>query len=213
MRNAVSLEADGSRTPGTPTVDASLPTPSPHGRRHPGIAALAALLAALGCGACTWIEAPAGAASRPRSEVQERPLPIDAAVAPVVGLARSWNHRLAVDADLDGDGRRERLVLASDVTVNGRGRPLWEDGHRWLAWVETADGAATVLYARFVPLGSVEAAITGGDAGLRVTILERGAYRREAWEVAYAGPGRARVIGRAGGPVRITPADILQPGG
>lgn len=59
-----------------------------------------------------------------------------------LGDAVGWPLRRSLRADLDGDGEAERLVVASDVTVDSSGAPMWEDGHRWAAYVVDAPEAA-----------------------------------------------------------------------
>lgn len=119
--------------------------------------------------------------------------------------AVGWPFQRSVWADLDGDGTGERLVVAADVVVDSAGAPLWEDGHRWAAYVvdgsETgaADSARTLLYGAFLPMGRAEVAVTEPYEGEppRVLVIDRANGRASAQEVAYDGPGRARGLGGA----------------
>ena len=116
-----------------------------------------------------------------------------------------WPLQRSVTADLDGDGADERLVVASDVSVDAAGAPLWEDGHLWAAYVVDApeagarDSARTLLYGAFLPMGRAEVALTEPSVGEppRVFILSRMNGRVTAEDVAYDGPGKARGMGGA----------------
>ena len=144
-----------------------------------------------------------GCASPPESTPADAP-PIDhgrVSLADAVG----WPLQRSVRADLDGDGADERLVVASDVAVDASGMPMWEDGHRWAAYVvdapegEAADSSRTLLYGAFLPMGRAEVAVTEPSAGEppRVFVLSRSVGRVTAQDVAYDGPGEARGLGSA----------------
>lgn len=120
--------------------------------------------------------------------------PVDAARVASPEVAAAFSYRRDVAADLDGDGRAERVVIASDVTLSPNGAPLWEDGHRWAVYVETADGRRTLLYAAFVPNGFAEAAVLAADSEgkRRVLVQERTPGQARALEVEYLGSGIAK---------------------
>jgi hypothetical protein len=103
-----------------------------------------------------------------------------------------WRHRQEIETDLDGNGTAESVILASDVTLSGKGVALWEDGHRWVLMVREGS-ELTLLYSAFVPNGFVEAAVLGPSAeGAReVLIQERTPQQIRALTVRYEGPGRA----------------------
>ena len=136
-----------------------------------------------------------GPADPPRAE--RNPLeapPVDSSRVGSVDQAAAWAYRRELSADLDGDGRAERLVLAADAEVRADGTPLWEDGHRWALFVEATDGRRTMLYSAFVPNGFAEAAVLTPDAQgrRRVLVQERTPQQVRALEVEYHGPGDAR---------------------
>ena len=132
------------------------------------------------------------------------PPPIDSARVPLSD-AVGWSFQRSAWADLDGDGADERLVVTADVAVDAAGRPLWEDGHRWAAYVVdapgsgAADSSRTLLYGAFLPMGRAEVAVTEPYEGEppRVLVIDRMNGRASAQEVAYDGPGRARGLGGA----------------
>ena len=138
--------------------------------------------------------------SRPRTDASplER-APVDSARVSSAEEAAGWGYRREGTADLDGDGAAERVVIASDVSVVASGDPIWEDGHRWAVLVQPSSGTPTLLYAAFVPRGFAEAAITRADdqGRRRVMVQERTPEQVRALEVAYEGPGRARLVSDA----------------
>ena len=109
----------------------------------------------------------------------------------------SWGYRREISADLDGDRKLERIVIAADVRVGPSG-PLWEDGHRWAVYVEPEKGARTMLYGAFVPNGFAEAAVTApdDDGKRRVLVQERTPQQVRALEVEYD-DGKARLSSAA----------------
>jgi hypothetical protein len=155
----------------------------------------------LGILACGLALVAAGCSDPRLARREPNPLeapPIDTARVRSVGEAAGWGYRREHVVDLDGDGRDERIVLAADVTLARDGSPLWEDGHRWAAWVETA-GARTLLYAAFVPHGYAEvAALAPDDKGKRrVLVQERSPAQLRSLEIEYVRPGSARLSSAA----------------
>ena len=96
-------------------------------------------------------------------------------------------------------------MVASDVAVDAAGAPMWEDGHRWAAYVVdqpgagSADSSRTLLYGAFLPMGHAEVAVTEPSAGEPpgVFVLSRSTARVTAQDVAYYGAGEARGLGSA----------------
>lgn len=113
-----------------------------------------------------------------------------------VGVDTSWKYAERATADFDGDGQPETAVLIANVSLDARGHPLWEDGHRWRLYFEEADGARTYAYDAFVPNGRVDAMIPAreqaGDNAV-VTLLIRSSASIALLEAGYAGPNRMRV--------------------
>lgn len=121
-------------------------------------------------------------------------LPVDGARVSSADVS-AWPHRRRIDADLNGDGRAEGVVVVADVALNDAGQPLWEDGHRWVVLVHDPP-AQTLVYAAFVPNGHVEAGVSGpdDDGTRRVLVAERTPRSLRVWEIAYDGPDRARAV-------------------
>lgn len=118
-------------------------------------------------------------------------LPVDTGLETVL----IWPHRTTLEVDLNGDGRAERLVVASDVSLSNSGEPLWEDGHRWGAYVEDST-RQTLLYSRFLANGMAEVAVgSPRENGSRdVLILERTPQHSRTVVVEYLGPDSARPV-------------------
>ncbi|WP_420126304.1 hypothetical protein [Longimicrobium sp.] len=140
----------------------------------------------------------AAAACRPadRPAAERNPLeapPVDSARVSLRDAGR-WAYRRELSADLDGDGQPERLVIVSDVEVRPDSVALWEDGHRWAVLAMNSTGAATLLYAAFVPNGFAEAAVLQPDdqGRRRVLVQERTPQQLRSLEIEYHGPGDAR---------------------
>jgi hypothetical protein len=121
-------------------------------------------------------------------------------------------------ADVDGDGAAERVDLAATVELDGRGVPLWEDGHAWM--VAVRDGADTYpLIERFVPWGGAAFWIVAPDSAGPATILVQtstfaggsGGMRLEAFvhDRARGGYVRTGDVGAFGHPAQYRgPPDI-----
>lgn len=129
--------------------------------------------------------------------IEENPLarpPIDPAVVSSADETLRWEYRQTLETDLDADEAVERLTLTADVVVGSDGTPLWEDGHRWAAYVDEPEGR-TLVYSAFVPNGFAEAAVAvaDGDGSRAVLILERTPTQLRVLEIDYVRPGVARL--------------------
>jgi hypothetical protein len=157
--------------------------------RHPPAAVAGLVLVAL-LNACAKPANPPGAQE---ANPLEAP-PVDSARVASAEVAAAFPYRRDASADLDGDGTAERVVIAADVTLSANGAPIWEDGHRWAVYAESADGRRTLLYAAFVPNGFAEAAVlaAGSDGKRNVLVQERTPGQVRALEVEYTGPGVAK---------------------
>jgi hypothetical protein len=154
----------------------------------------ATVLVAAVLAACSDAPAPA-AEGAPEPEPAAPPVRVaslvDTAMSPAVGGEDGWSYWRTAVADLDGDGREERVVVTARVETY-RGRPAWDDGQPWQVYVEEEDGRRTYVYARFVQLGTVTLRLgTPEDGRASVVLLEHLPDRLGVYEVAYEGPGRA----------------------
>ena len=124
--------------------------------------------------------------------------PVNAALNISARQALGWNYQRALQADLNGDGSEEQVVLAADVVVNERDRPLWEDGHRW-AVVVRERGSDTLVFSSFVPNGFVEAAVStaSSEGGRELFIQERTPGQVRSLVVSYQEPGSAQSVSGA----------------
>jgi hypothetical protein len=121
-------------------------------------------------------------------------------IQPEIPLARAgdpgWAYRREAQSDLDGDGDLETITLLSDVTLDARGQPLWEDGHRWQLYVAAPGSEPTRVYARFLPMGTLTAELTGPTAPATrpsIVLLERTADSVSFYEISY-GPAGPEIV-------------------
>ena len=89
--------------------------------------------------------------------------------------------------------RRLRSLAGRDEVL--RGQPLWDDGQPWQVYVEEPTGELTLLFARYVQLGTVTARVTLHEPDLptAVLIIEHLPDGITLYEVEYRGPGDAAV--------------------
>lgn len=108
-----------------------------------------------------------------------------------------WKYQQRVRTNLDVDIADETVVLIADVSLDSRGQPLWDDGHRWQVYVEERDGKRTHLYARFLPMGKLTVNLTPADSGSTgIVLLEETPHWLGAYVIHYQGPGRSTVSDR-----------------
>lgn len=91
-------------------------------------------------------------------------------IGPAAPPAGAYTLLDSATVDLDGDGTPERVELSASVEVDGEGRPLWEDGHRWLVLVRDGE-AAYPLLEEFVPWGGAAFWVLESDTGGPPAIL------------------------------------------
>ena len=122
------------------------------------------------------------------------PLPVDSSVSVSPVGTELWQFGRSSMVDVDGDGVPERIVVAARAEVL-RGQPLWDDGQPWQVYVEEASGERTLLFARYVQLGTVTARVTLEEPGLptAVLIIEHLPDGINLYEIEYSGPGNASV--------------------
>ena len=121
---------------------------------------------------------------------------IDPRVPRAVAGDAQWKYVQRAKADFDGDGNDETAVLIADVTLDARGNPLWEDGHRWQLYFEEADSTRTYIYARFLPFGKLEASVTVPDEEKMPTVVLREItpHALGVYEVRYSGVKQSRSV-------------------
>lgn len=166
-------------------------------RSFPYLVAVIAVVA--GCAGDAPAPATEGDLPTPRapaadSSIVERATTLDSLIAPAIAGDSGWNYRQAAEADLDGDGTIERVVLIARVELV-RGRPAWDDGQPWQVYIETDYGRRTHVYAQRLQLGSLTMRVSLAEAGRpsSVVLVEHLPDRLSLFEVSYAGPERASV--------------------
>lgn len=115
----------------------------------------------------------------------------DTAIPEAESGEQGWTYTQKASADFDADGQMETAVLISDVSVDARGVPLWEDGHRWQVYVQEPTGERTYVYRQFLPNGKLTADVVRRESGTRTVMLEaRTPDAIRVYEVRYSGPQR-----------------------
>lgn len=119
----------------------------------------------------------------------------DTTIPAAVSGQPGWVYSQKASADFDADGQAETAILVSDVPVDARGAPLWEDGHRWQLYVEESGGERTWLFRQFLPNGTVTADVVRRESGTRSILIEaRTPDRISVHEVKYSGPRRIGLL-------------------
>jgi hypothetical protein len=109
---------------------------------------------------------------------------IDAADDSVLTRTADWKYRQSNRVDLNGDGTLETVVLTCDVRMDARGRPLWEDGHRWAVYLEGTP-RNIYLYSRFLPNGRLSVSVAKPiGAATTLVLLEQTPFRIALYEIA-----------------------------
>lgn len=116
-----------------------------------------------------------------------------------MALARAgdpgWAYVQRASVDFDADGELETAVLISDVTLDAKGAPLWEDGHRWQVYIEEPTGERTYLLRKFLPNGSLSADVVRRDSGTRsILLVSRTPHQVTVHEIKYSGPERVLLV-------------------
>ena len=122
---------------------------------------------------------------------------IDSLIPQAVAGEDGWNYHRTAEADLDGDGEAERVVLTARVELY-RGRPAWDDGQPWQVYVQESDGRRTYVYARRLQLGALTMRIAQPTDGETPTIvlLEHLPDRMSVYEATYSATGDAAAVVR-----------------
>jgi hypothetical protein len=122
---------------------------------------------------------------------------LDSTISPAVAGEAGWNFQQSAQADLDGDGQPERIVLTARVEMY-RGRPAWDDGQPWQVYIEAPDGTRTYVYAQRLQLGTLTMRLGQGEGGApaSVILLVHLPDKMSLYEVSYLGPARVSIATR-----------------
>ena len=142
-------------------------------------------------GGCTSDTAPpdeigdSGIANRSTPSVQL----IDSTIPPAIAGTDGWNYHLSTEADLNGDGQFERVVLTARVELY-RGRPAWDDGQPWQVYVESVDSTRRYIYSQRLQLGTLAMRVGMGEGAqpASIVLLEQLPHQLGVYESVYFGP-------------------------
>lgn len=111
---------------------------------------------------------------------------IDSTIPPAVAGADGWNFQQSAEADFDGDGVSERVVITARVELY-RGRPAWDDGQPWQVYVESTGGVRVYLYGQRLQLGTLTMRVAQPEPGQRpsIVLLEHLPDRLRVIEASY----------------------------
>lgn len=119
----------------------------------------------------------------------------------------------AATLDVDGDGTEETVELFAAVERDARGRPMWDDGQRWMLRVrEDAAPEGYVLFDDFVQLGRLSFwAVTQPERPAALVLEVAAGAGVRVWSVRYD-PARdgfveGPSVAASGNVVHRTPAE------
>ena len=137
-----------------------------------------------------------------RQDDAEPPRPLEQGAAvnlvdpsyPAAKDERGWDYRREVEADLDGDGSPEHIL----VTARAERSPasatefLWDDGQPWQVLATSPAGETTLVYPRRAQIGQRRAVIGEPQENGKhpLILLEMTGANVSMYEVEYNGPGQ-----------------------
>lgn len=106
-----------------------------------------------------------------------------------------WDYRREVEADLNGDGAPEHIL----VTARAERSPanpneyLWDDGQPWQVLVTSPQGDKTLVYSRWVQIGQLRVMVgePQNNGHQPLIILELSGTSLSVYKVEYTGPKQA----------------------
>ncbi|MGE5674383.1 MAG: hypothetical protein ACM3XM_10910 [Mycobacterium leprae] len=100
-----------------------------------------------------------------------------------------WQYAKIGTADLDGDGKDEKVVLLGNVQGSeSKGGWMWDDGHAWSVYIEEADGTRTYVYTGWVQMGVLQGSIIEGLNGKADLLLWADGNGILLYRITYSGP-------------------------
>lgn len=116
---------------------------------------------------------------------------IDTTISTAAVGEGGWNYYRSSEADLNGDGNEEKIVLAAQVEI-ARGRPAWSDGHNWQVYVQSPAGERTLIYAQRLQLGTVTLRLTEQRSTADILLIEHLPDHLAVYQVRYIAPGETK---------------------
>ena len=105
-----------------------------------------------------------------------------------------WDYRQEVEADLDGDGSLEHILVTAraERSPSNPNEYLWDDGQPWQVVVTSLEGEKTLVYSRWVQIGQLRVLVGEPQQNERshLIILELTGANVSMYRVEYNGPGQ-----------------------
>lgn len=111
---------------------------------------------------------------------------------------RKWQYRLSTEADLNKDGKNEKIWVIADISKNsnvakGEDPWLYDDGAPWAVVIEAPNRKQTLVYLEWSQFGRIETIVVNEEENTNILIMNRQAASIGIYEVKYKKPNQYKV--------------------
>lgn len=108
---------------------------------------------------------------------------------------RKWQYRLSTRADINGDGKGEKVWVIADIKQDPNSsfdnvKWLYDEGAPWAVVIETHEGEQTLVYLAWSQFGRVHAFVVDKENQSSVLIVNRQTGAIGIYELKYQAPDR-----------------------